>query len=100
GSQKKIRQKKIEDMTIAEYVEYEKNMNENHISNTKSYLSTYFSKSAPKYDPIQEFAHYFGPNQPSAKSDCDSEDTEEEVEYMTDDKVVTSEQEESNHRYT
>ncbi|GJV12278.1 hypothetical protein Tco_1353819 [Tanacetum coccineum] len=34
--------KKIEDMTIAEYVEYEKKMNENHISNTKSYLPTYF----------------------------------------------------------
>ncbi|GKC00477.1 hypothetical protein Tco_0986613 [Tanacetum coccineum] len=58
--------KKIEDMTIAEYVKYEKMMNENHISNTKSYLPTYFSKSAPTYDPIREFAHYFGPNQPGA----------------------------------
>ncbi|GKD75787.1 hypothetical protein Tco_1334069 [Tanacetum coccineum] len=58
--------KKIEDMTIAEYVEYEKKMNENHISNTKSYLPTYFSKSTPTHDPIREFAHYFGPNQPHA----------------------------------
>ncbi|GJY88039.1 hypothetical protein Tco_0502667, partial [Tanacetum coccineum] len=50
--------KKIEDMTIAEYLEYEK------------------------------------------KSDCDSEDMEEEVEYIIDDDVVMSEQEESNHGYT
>ncbi|GJX75371.1 hypothetical protein Tco_0313966 [Tanacetum coccineum] len=64
-------------MTIAEYVEYEKKMNENHISNTKSYLPTNFGKSA--------------------ESDYDSEDMEEEVEYMTGDEVVMSEQEESNH---
>ncbi|GJR53187.1 hypothetical protein Tco_1403708 [Tanacetum coccineum] len=92
--------KKIEDMTIAEYVEYEKKMNENHISNTKSYLPTYFSKSAPTHDPIREFAHYFGPNQPGAEFDCDLEDMEEEVEYMTDDEVVMSEHKESNHGYT
>ncbi|GJT03639.1 hypothetical protein Tco_0838101 [Tanacetum coccineum] len=67
--------KKIEDMTIAD-------------------------KSIPTYDPIREFAHYFGPNQPGAKSDYDSEDMEEEVEYMTDDEVVMSKQEESNHGYT
>ncbi|GKB86622.1 hypothetical protein Tco_0958894 [Tanacetum coccineum] len=61
--------KKIEDMTIAEYLEYDK----------------------------KEFAHYFGPNQPGAESDCDSKDMEEEVEYITDDEVFMSEQEESNH---
>ncbi|GKC49793.1 hypothetical protein Tco_1072538 [Tanacetum coccineum] len=54
--------KKIEDMTIAEYVEYKKKM--------------------------------------SAESDCDSEDMEEEGEYMTNDKVVMSEQEKSNHGNT
>ncbi|GJV87523.1 hypothetical protein Tco_1531461 [Tanacetum coccineum] len=64
--------KKIEDMTIAEYLEYEK----------------------------KEFAHYFDPNQPNAVSDCDSEDMEEEVEHMTDDEVVMSEQEESNNGCT
>ncbi|GJY75829.1 phospholipase-like protein [Tanacetum coccineum] len=92
--------KKIEDMTIAEYLEYEKKVNENHISNTKSYLPTYFGKSTPTHDPIREFAHYFDPNQPDAESDYDSEDMEEEVEHMTDDEVVMSEQEESNHGYT
>ncbi|GKE15308.1 hypothetical protein Tco_1422885 [Tanacetum coccineum] len=91
--------KKIEDMTITKYVEYEKKMNENYISNTKSYIPTYFSKSTI-HDPIQEFAQYFGPNQPDAESDYDSEDKEEEVEYMTDDEVVMSEQEENNHGYT
>ncbi|GJS28057.1 hypothetical protein Tco_0488677 [Tanacetum coccineum] len=51
--------KKIKDMTIAEYLEYEK----------------------------KEFAPYFDPNQPDIESDCYSEDMEEEVEYMTDDEV-------------
>ncbi|GKB56228.1 phospholipase-like protein, partial [Tanacetum coccineum] len=92
--------KMIEDMIIAEYLEYEKKVNENHISNTKSYLPTYFGKSTPTHDPIREFAHYFGPNQPGAESACDSEDMVEEVEYITDDEVVMSEQEESNHGYT
>ncbi|GJY74355.1 hypothetical protein Tco_0478786 [Tanacetum coccineum] len=57
-------------------------------------------KITPTHDPIREFAHYFDPNQPGAKSDYDSEDREEEVEYMTNDEVVMSEQEESNHRIT
>ncbi|GJZ27348.1 hypothetical protein Tco_0571601, partial [Tanacetum coccineum] len=87
-------------MTIAEYLEYENKVNENHISNTKSYLPTYFDKSTPTHDPIREFAHYFGPNQPGAEFDYDSEDIEEEVEYMTDDEIVMSEQEASNHGYT
>ncbi|GJY74385.1 phospholipase-like protein [Tanacetum coccineum] len=59
-TQKSQTPKRIEDVTIAEYLEYEK----------------------------------------KAESDCDSKDTEEEVEYMTDDEIVMSEQEESNHRYT
>ncbi|GJS30793.1 putative reverse transcriptase domain-containing protein [Tanacetum coccineum] len=79
--------KMIEDMTITEYLEFEKKVNENHISNTKSYLPTYFGKSTPTHDPIWEFAHYFGLNQPGAEFNCDSEDMEEEVEYMTDDEV-------------
>ncbi|GJY23446.1 hypothetical protein Tco_0397104 [Tanacetum coccineum] len=92
--------KKIEDMTIAEYLEYEKTVNKNHIDNTKSYLPTYFGKGTPTLDPIREFAQYFDPNQPGAESDCDSKDIEEEVEYMTDDELVMSEQEESNQGHT
>ncbi|GJW33979.1 reverse transcriptase domain-containing protein [Tanacetum coccineum] len=92
--------KKIEDMTIAEYLEYEKKVNENHINNTKSYPPTYLGKSTPTHDLIWEFSHYFDPNQPGTESDYDSEDMEEEVKYMTDDEVVMSEQEESNHWYT
>ncbi|GJY39435.1 hypothetical protein Tco_0425799 [Tanacetum coccineum] len=92
--------KKIEDMTIAEYMEYEKKMSEKHISNTKTYLPTYFSKCAPTHDSIQEFAQYFGPNQPGTESDCDSKDMEEEVGYMTNDEVVMSEQEKNNHGNT
>ncbi|GJR02137.1 hypothetical protein Tco_0525121 [Tanacetum coccineum] len=92
--------KKIEDMTIAEYLEYEKKVNENHINKIKSYLPTYNNNSTPTYDLIREFAHYFDPNQPGAESDCDSEDMEEEVTYITNDEIVMSEQEESNHGYT
>ncbi|GJZ55400.1 hypothetical protein Tco_0610593 [Tanacetum coccineum] len=87
-------------MTIVEYLEYEKKVNENHINNTKSYLPTYLGKSTPTYDPIREFAHYFDPNQPGVESDCDSKDMEEGVEYMIDDEVVMSKKEESNHGYT
>ncbi|GJU54789.1 hypothetical protein Tco_1228503 [Tanacetum coccineum] len=90
----------IEDMTIAEYMEYEKKMNEIHISNTKTYLPTYFSKSTPTHDLIWEFTHYFDPNQPGTGSDCDPGDMEEEVKYMTNDEVVMNEQEESNHGNT
>ncbi|GJY99340.1 hypothetical protein Tco_0516770 [Tanacetum coccineum] len=91
--------KKIKDMTIAEYLEYEKTVKKNYINNTKSYLPTYFGKGTPILDPIWEFAHYFDPNQPGVESDCDSEDMEEEVEYMTDDEEVMSKQEESDHRH-
>ncbi|GKA52435.1 hypothetical protein Tco_0745750 [Tanacetum coccineum] len=62
-------------------------------------IEQYLSESTPNYDPNLEFAHYFGPNQPSAESDYDSEDMEEEVKYMTDNEIVMSEQEESNHEY-
>ncbi|GKB46430.1 hypothetical protein Tco_0897183 [Tanacetum coccineum] len=61
---------------------------------TNHTFQTYFGKSTPTHDPIREFSHYFGPNQPGAESDCDLEDMEEEVEYITDDEVVMSEQEE------
>ncbi|GJT37545.1 hypothetical protein Tco_0937410 [Tanacetum coccineum] len=75
----------IEDLTIEQYLRLTQ--------------ETYFGESTPNYDPTLEFAHYFRPNQPSVESDYDSKDMEEEVEYMTDDKVVMSEQEESNHEY-
>ncbi|GKB31939.1 putative reverse transcriptase domain-containing protein [Tanacetum coccineum] len=87
-------------MTIAEYLEYEKMVNKNYIGNTKSYLPTYFDKGTPTLDPIREFAHYFDPNQLGAESDCDSEDMEEVVKYLTDNEVVMSEQEESNQGHT
>ncbi|GKE94069.1 hypothetical protein Tco_1578924, partial [Tanacetum coccineum] len=91
--------KKNEDMTITEYLEYEGKMKVNHNSNTKPYLLTYFDESTPNYDLTLEFAHYFGLNQLSTEFDYDSEEMEEEVEYITDDEVVMSEQEESNHEY-
>nr|GEU51117.1 hypothetical protein [Tanacetum cinerariifolium] len=89
--------KKISDMTIAQYLEYERIKNENN--NTKSYLQTYLGVSTPNHDPTLEFTHYIGPNQPNTKSDYDLEYMEEEVDYMIDDEVVMNEQEESTHEY-
>nr|GEU82557.1 hypothetical protein [Tanacetum cinerariifolium] len=86
-------------MTITEYLEYEGRIKANHNSNTKPYLPTYFRESTPNHDSTLELAHYFGFNQPSIESDYDPDDMEEEVEYMTDDEIVMSEQEESNHEY-
>ncbi|GJT89365.1 hypothetical protein Tco_1071082 [Tanacetum coccineum] len=86
----------IEDLTIERYLRLtQENQTPKHIKDM-----TIADKSTLTHDPIWEFAHYFGPNQPDSESDCDSEDMEEEVKYMTDDEVVMSEQEESNHGYT
>nr|GEV07580.1 hypothetical protein [Tanacetum cinerariifolium] len=89
--------KKFKDMTIAKYLEYKKKVNENHISNTESYSLTDFVETSPICDLIWESAHYFDLNQPGTKSDYD---LEEEDENLTDDEVVMSEQEESNHAHT
>ncbi|GKD39924.1 phospholipase-like protein, partial [Tanacetum coccineum] len=83
-------------MTIAEYLEYKKKVNRNHFSNTKSYFPTDFRETSPIRNPIWESAHHFDTNQPGPESDYDSE---EEDDYMTDDEVVMSEQEESNHEH-
>ncbi|GJW68640.1 hypothetical protein Tco_0123064 [Tanacetum coccineum] len=84
----------IEDLTIEQYLRLIQE------SQTPKKIEDMTIADTPTPDPIQEFAHYFDPNQPDTKSDCDSEDMEEEVKYMTDDKVVMNEQEESNHGYT
>ncbi|GJQ92214.1 reverse transcriptase domain-containing protein [Tanacetum coccineum] len=86
----------IEDLTIEQYLRLtQENQTPKKIENM-----TIADKCAPTHDSIREFAHYFGPNQPDAESDCDSEDMEKEVEYMTNDEVVMSEQEISNHGNT
>ncbi|GJW94633.1 hypothetical protein Tco_0174305 [Tanacetum coccineum] len=84
----------IEDLTIEQYLRLTQE------SQTPKKIEDMTIADTPSHDPIREFSHYFDPNQPSAESDCDSEDMEEGVEYMTDDEVVMSEQEESNHGYT
>ncbi|GJW03596.1 hypothetical protein Tco_1562452 [Tanacetum coccineum] len=86
----------IEDLTIEQYLR----LTQENQTPKKIEDMTIADKSTPTHDLIRDFAHYFGPNQPDVESDCDSEDMEEEVEYMTDDEVVMSEQEECKHGYT
>ncbi|GKB11856.1 hypothetical protein Tco_0845779 [Tanacetum coccineum] len=64
----------IEDLTIEQYLRLtQENQTPKKIENM-----TIADKCAPTHDSIREFAHYFGPNQPGAESDCDSKDMEEE----------------------
>ncbi|GKB07159.1 hypothetical protein Tco_0835392, partial [Tanacetum coccineum] len=81
----------IEDLTIEQYLRLTQE------SQTPKKIEDMTIADTPTPDPIQEFAPYFDPNQPDTKSDCDSEDMEEEGEYMTDDEKVMNEQEENNH---
>ncbi|GJY75211.1 hypothetical protein Tco_0480327 [Tanacetum coccineum] len=83
----------IEDLTMKQYLRLTQE------SQAPKKIEDITIINTPNYDPTLEFAHYFGPNQPSAESDYDSEDIEEEVEYMTNNEIVMSEQEESNHEY-
>ncbi|GJR84385.1 hypothetical protein Tco_0155170 [Tanacetum coccineum] len=73
----------IEDLTIEQYLRL-----------------TQENQTPKKIDDmtIVEYVEY--EKKMSAKFDCDSEDLEEEVEYITNNEVVMSEQEKSNHGNT
>ncbi|GJR56889.1 phospholipase-like protein [Tanacetum coccineum] len=66
----------------------------------EQYLRLTQESQTPKKIEDMTIAEYLEYEKKGAESDYDSEDMEEEVEYMTDDEVVMSEQEESNHGYT
>ncbi|GJX91068.1 reverse transcriptase domain-containing protein [Tanacetum coccineum] len=84
--------KKVDDMTIAEYVEYEERIKRQYNRNYGSYFPTYFG-----HYTTHEFPHntYFNPIPPNTKSNYDSKDMEldEEAGYTTDEESVMSEHE-------
>ncbi|GKB31987.1 phospholipase-like protein [Tanacetum coccineum] len=89
--------KKVDDMTIAEYIEYEERMKRQYSRNFGSYFPTYFGHCTSSSNTTLEFPRnaYFNPIQPNAEFNYDSEDMEldEEVGYTTDKESVLSERE-------
>nr|GEX83224.1 hypothetical protein [Tanacetum cinerariifolium] len=89
--------KKVDDMTIAEYIEYEESMQRQYSRNSRSYFSTYYGHCTSSNNKTIEFSRntYFNPIQPNTKFNYDSEDIEldEEARYTTNGELVMSEHE-------
>ncbi|GJV64519.1 reverse transcriptase domain-containing protein [Tanacetum coccineum] len=68
--------KKDEDMTIAEYIEYEERMKRQYMRNSGSYFPTYFGHYTSSNNTTIEFPRnaYFNPIQPNTKFNYDFED--------------------------
>ncbi|GJU75464.1 reverse transcriptase domain-containing protein [Tanacetum coccineum] len=79
--------KKVDDMTINEYMEYEESMKRQYSRYSGSYFLTYSSHYAPSNNT------YLNPIQPNTEFDYDYEDMEldEEAGYTTDKESVMSE---------
>nr|GEV32731.1 hypothetical protein [Tanacetum cinerariifolium] len=88
--------KKVDDMTITEYIKYEERIKRHYSRNSGSYFPTYFGHCTSSNNIILEFPRntYF-PISPNTKFDYDSEDMEldEEAGYTTDEESVMSKQE-------
>nr|GEV07867.1 hypothetical protein [Tanacetum cinerariifolium] len=89
--------KKVDDMTIAEYIEYEESMKRQYSRNSRSYFPTYSGHCTSSNNTTIEFSRntYFNPIQPNTKFNYDSEDIEldEEARYTTNEELVMSEHE-------
>ncbi|GKC96446.1 reverse transcriptase domain-containing protein [Tanacetum coccineum] len=89
--------KKVDDMTIAEYVEYKEKIKRQYNRNFGSYFPTYFGHNTSTNNTTHEFPRntYFNPIPPNTKSNYDSKDMEvdEEAGYTTDEESVMSEHE-------
>ncbi|GJT72029.1 reverse transcriptase domain-containing protein [Tanacetum coccineum] len=89
--------KKVDDMTIAEYVEYEERIKRKYNRNFGSYFPTYFDHCTSSNNTTLEFPHniYFNPISPNTKFNHDSKDMEldEETGYTTDEESIMSEHE-------
>ncbi|GKC26977.1 hypothetical protein Tco_1034271 [Tanacetum coccineum] len=87
--------KKVDDMTITKYVEYEERMKEQYSRNSGSYFLTYFGHCTSDGNTTIEFPcnAYFNPIQPNTEFNYDSKDMEldEEAGYITDEGSVISE---------
>ncbi|GKD85439.1 hypothetical protein Tco_1356593 [Tanacetum coccineum] len=103
-----INTKELENMTIAEYVEYEELMKRENNRNSRSYFPADYGNFTSSHNKSKEFPHCshinlppllpcFKPIQLNNESDYDSDDMEldEEDGYITDEELVMSEQETS-----
>ncbi|GJS85095.1 reverse transcriptase domain-containing protein [Tanacetum coccineum] len=86
--------KKVDDMTIAEYIEYEERMKRQYSRNSGSYFLTYSGHCTSSNNTTIEFPRniYFNPIQPNTEFYYDYEDMEldEETGYTTDEESVMS----------
>nr|GEU98863.1 hypothetical protein [Tanacetum cinerariifolium] len=89
--------KKVDDITNAEYIEYEERMKRQYNRNSISYFPTYSGHCTSSNNTTIGFPHntYFNPIQPNTEFNYDSEDMEldDEAEYTTDGESVLSEHE-------
>ncbi|GJX18857.1 hypothetical protein Tco_0221534 [Tanacetum coccineum] len=96
--------KKIDDMTIAEYIEYKERIKRQYNRKHGSYFPTYSGHFTSSNNTTIEFPRsaYFNPIQPNTEFNYDSEDMEldEEAGYTTDEESVMSEHEAINHAHT
>ncbi|GJW77980.1 reverse transcriptase domain-containing protein [Tanacetum coccineum] len=87
--------KKVDDMTITEYIEYEERMKRQYSRNSGSYLPTYSGHCTSNNNTTIEFPRnaYFNPIQPNTEFNYDSKDMEldEEAGYTTDEESVMKE---------
>ncbi|GKE77116.1 hypothetical protein Tco_1543236 [Tanacetum coccineum] len=96
--------KKVDDMTIAEYIEYEERMKRQYSRKPGSYFPAYSGHFTSNNNTTIEFLRsaYFNPIQPNTDFSYDSEDMElnEEARYTTDEESVMSEHEAINLAHT
>ncbi|GKE07452.1 hypothetical protein Tco_1399470 [Tanacetum coccineum] len=96
--------KKVDDMTIVEYIEYEERMKRKYSRKPGSYFPTYSGHCTFSNNTTIEFPRsaYFNPIQPNTEFTYDSEDMElnEEARYTTDEESVISEHEAINLAHT
>ncbi|GJT84546.1 hypothetical protein Tco_1066263 [Tanacetum coccineum] len=89
--------KKVNDMTIAEYIEYEERMKRQYSRNSRSYFPTYSGYCTSNNNTTIEFPRnsYFNHIQPNTEFNYDYEDMklDEEAGYTTDGESVMSEHE-------
>ncbi|GKF65483.1 hypothetical protein Tco_0192000, partial [Tanacetum coccineum] len=84
--------KKIDDMTIVEYMEYEEMMKRQYSRNSGSYFPTYYENSTSSYNTTMEFSQnsYFNAVQSNNEFDYDYKDMEldKEADYTIDEESV------------
>nr|GFA44062.1 hypothetical protein [Tanacetum cinerariifolium] len=96
-NQTPIMVKKVDDITIAEYIEYEERIKRQYSRNSGSYFPTYFGHCTSNNNTTLKFPcnAYFNPISPFTEFNYNSKDMEldEEVGYTIDEESVMSKHE-------